>query len=328
MPLDATPPVNTPTPDFNCDAQNAIRPAQTVVDGCPVLPKLQCHEVQMAQNAQLLWNFKSPQGEYVNLVDCLAHCNSSSSNSGESFDPISTPGCGPTLRLRELSGVNPIDDLIIPVDVAIVDAARGLVRSDPLPEEIVRSPGVYLEEWAFFDTNGNMLFSNQCCTFVRRGLFGVDTDPFRRNLGPPTLEEIRLAMRDNAPADNMLLDDIEFDSAEISQAVLRPIQYWNETPPPIRPLLTTKTFPFREMWLLGIQAYLFDMVANHYRRNQLAYNAGGVSVDDKNKEQQYRAASNQLTQQFREMLRAKKIEINISLFSGTLGSPYQGMFYT
>jgi hypothetical protein len=93
-------------------------------------------------------------------------------------------------------------------------------------------------------------------------------------------------MRDNGPADNSLLDDVEFDAAEITQAVLRPIMYWNETPPPIQPLLTTKTFPFREMWMVGIQSYLFDMVSSHYRRNQLAYNAGGLSIDDKNKEQQ------------------------------------------
>jgi len=131
-----------------------------------------------------------------------------------------------------------------------------------------------------------------------------------------------LSMRDNGPADNSLLDDVEFDAAEITQAVLRPIMYWNETPPPIQPLLTTKTFPFREMWMVGIQSYLFDMVSSHYRRNQLAYNAGGLSIDDKNKEQQYRAASNQLTQQFREMLRAKKMEINIGLFSGDLNSNY------
>jgi hypothetical protein len=82
------------------------------------------------------------------------------------------------------------------------------------------------------------------------------------------------------------------------------------------------------MWMVGIQSYLFDMVSSHYRRNQLAYNAGGLSIDDKNKEQQYRAASNQLTQQFREMLRAKKMEINIGLFSGNLNSSYSGIFYS
>jgi hypothetical protein len=314
-------------PDFDPDAPNSIRAQQTVVDGCPVLPKLQCHEVQMGQHAKLLWNFKDSQGRAVNL-DAFLDPDSASSQEPDKFDPISTPTAGPTLRMRELSGMDPVNDRIIPLDVTVVDAARGLVRAEPLPEKLIRHPGVYLEEWAFFDHSGNMLFSNQCCTFVRRGLFGVNADLNRRNLGPPSLEEIRLAMRDNAPADNLLLDDVEFDAAEISQAVLRPIQYWNETPPPLNPPMTTKTFPFREMWLLGIQAYLFDMVASHYRRNQLAYNAGGMAIDDKNKEQQYRATSNQLQQQFREMLRAKKIEINISMFSGTLSSPYSGMFYS
>lgn len=320
--------VQPPLQDYNCDQQNQITPAQTVVDGCPVLPKLQCHEVQMGQDAQLLWNFKNPQGEFINLMNCpTGSCNSVSSQPHAPFDPLGTP-CGVTLRMRELSGMDPINDPIFTINASIIDATTGLVRADALPDQIVRFPGIYMEEWAFFTEDNRMLFSNQCCTFVRRGLFGVDSDPYRRNFGPPTLEEIRLAMRDNAPADNMLLDDVEFDAAEISQAVLRPIQYWNETPPPLNPPMTTKTFPFREMWMLGIQAYLFDMVASHYRRNQLNYNAGGVAVDDKNKEQQYRAASNLLQQQFREMLRAKKMEINIGLFSGTLGSSYAGMFYS
>jgi len=148
-----------------------------------------------------------------------------------------------------------------------------------------------------------------------------------RNVGPPTLEEIRLSIRDNSGADNVLLDDVEFDSAEIIQSVMRPLQYWNEIPPPLNPLLTTKNFPFRELWLQGIQAYLFDIAANHYRRNQLAYSAGGMAIDDKNKEQQYVAASNRMLQMFQDNVKAKKIEINIAAFSGAIGSPYSGLFY-
>jgi hypothetical protein len=79
--------------------------------------------------------------------------------------------------------------------------------------------------------------------------------------------------------------------------------------------------------LQGIQAYLFDIAANHYRRNQLAYSAGGMSIDDKNKEQQYIAASSRMLQMFQENVKAKKIEINIAAFSGSLGSPYSGLFY-
>ena len=316
-----TPSGSPPSATFSYAQQNMIDPAQTVVDGCPVLPRLQCHEVQMGQDARLLWNFKNPQGLAVSLPDCVGAVLPNMP-----FDSVGTPGCGVTLRMRELTGIDPGQDPIYEIPVTVVNLASGLVRANALPSEIVRSAGVYLEEWAVFSITGQMLFSNQCCTFVRRGLFGVSSGADGYNAGPPTLEEIRLSLRDSSAADNTLLDSVEFDSAEIAQAVLRPIQYWNETPPPLRPLLTTRTFPFKEMWLLGIQSYLFDIAANHYRRNQLAYSAGGMSVDDKNKEQQYRAASNNMLQQFREMLRAKKIEINIGLFSGVSSSPYSGLF--
>ena len=176
--------VQAPLQDYNCDQQNQIKPAQTVVDGCPVLPKLQCHEVQMGQDARLLWNFKNPQGEFINLMNCNGgSCNSVSSQPPEPFDPLGTP-CGATLRMRELTGLDPINDPIYTINVSVLDATTGLVRADSLPDKIVRFPGIYMEEWAFFTEDGRMLFSNQSCTFVRRGLFGVDSDPYRRNFGP------------------------------------------------------------------------------------------------------------------------------------------------
>ena len=330
MALEATPPVTPPATDVDCDQQNMITPEQTVVDGCPVLPKLQCHEVQMGQDARLLWNMKNLQGEEVNLTDCIGDCSSQSSQnsqSDEKFDPISTPGCQVELRVREITGCNPQKDKVYPVDVEILDHGTGYVRAASLPDEIVREPGVYMEEWGVFTQDHRMIFSNQCCTFVRRGLFGLSNNVNQRNLGPPTLDEIRLSLRDNSRADNLLLDDVEYDAAEIAQAVTRPIQYWNEIPPPLRPAQTTKTFPFRGMWLLGIQAYLMDIAANNYRRNDLQYNAGGVAVADKAKEQFYSAASARLMQQFQDQVRAKKMEINVALFSGSIGSPYGGLFY-
>lgn len=328
MPLDGTVRPEPPGRQFNCDEQSTLKPKQTYVEGCPVLPKLQCHEVQMGQYARLLWTFKNPQGEPINLRDCLNACSEQSvSSQSEAFDVVGDRvGCV-TLRMRELSGMDPYNDPIFTIAAEIVDDVGGVVRSDPLPEALVRAAGIYTEEWGFFASESRMLFSNQCCTFVRRGLFGIQGPEANWNAGPPTIEEIRLSMRDNSGEDNFLLNEVEFDAAEIAQAVLRPVMYWNETPPPLRPMLTTKTFPFREMWLLGTQAYLLETAAHHYRRNQLAYNAGGVAVDDKNKERQYLESSNRLLMQFREMLRAKKIEMNIAMFNGAIGSPYSGLFY-
>jgi hypothetical protein len=325
MALEGSPAQDSVVDADSCETQNQIESKQTVVDGCPVLPKMQCHEVLQGQDARLLWDFKDAAGDPVDLTLCSG-ANCGDSTDGVAFDEVGTPPCGVSLRLRELSGYD-TKDLIHEVDVEVLDADAGQVRAAQLPDAIMRHPGIYQEEWALFTSDGRMLSSNRCVTFVNRGLFGIDVPVNQRNLGPPTIQEIRLGLRDNASADNVLIDDVEFDAAEISQAVLRPIQYWNEIPPPIRPIQTTKTFPFREMWMLGIQAYLLEIASHNYRRNQLSYSAGGVSVDDKNKEQPYAAASARLIQRFQEMCRAKKVEINISLFSGSLGSPYGGLFY-
>ena len=314
-----------PPADTDCNDQNIINPPITQADGCPVLPKMQCHEIQQGQDARLEWVMRTPNGDPVNLTDCAASCASEDSTSNETFDAAGTPPCGITLRIRELSGYDGPTDAIYSVDADITEAATGAVKAHALPEAITRYPGVYMEEWALFSADNRMLFSNQAVCFVGRGLFGISSDGSQWNLGPPTVSEIRLSMRDNAPNDNLLLDDVEFDAAEITQAVLRPLQFWNETPPPIGQH-TTKTFPFRELWLKGIQAYLLQIAAANYRRNHLAYNAGGVAVDDKNKARAYEEYANLMMQDFRNMVQAKKVEINIAGFSGTVTSNYSGMF--
>ena len=322
-------PLSTPVTSDECTQQNEIRPRQTYVDGCPVLPKMQCHEVTAGQSARLQWQMKTNRGEFVRLADCssIGTSSQSSSQSEQAFDGVGAVAAGVTLRMRELSGYDPNTDCVHTIDVTVDQPETGEVIADALPDAIVRRPGVYLEEWAVVNNQNQLLFSNQCVCFVRRGLFGLSADPSQNNFGPPTIEEIRLTLRDSSPADNLLLDNVEYDAAEISMAVLRPISYWNESPPPLRPAMTTCTFPFREIWLRGIQAYLFEIAANHYRRNHLPYQAGGVTVDDKNKEQSYANYSAFLLKDFREQIALKKLEINTALFSGSFGSQYSRLFY-
>ena len=311
-----------------CEDQASVRLRQTYVDGCPVLPKLRCHEAHAGQKAQLLWNFHDPDGLVLDLTTCAVPLTSASSSTADdiAFDAIGTITPGPVLRVRELSGVNPAQDGIYTIPVEILDASQGLVRAAALPHGIVRTPGVYLEEWGWFSPDGYMLFSNQCCLFVRRGLFGLTDTAASLHAGPPTIEEIRLSMRDNAPADNTLLQDIEFDAAEIASAVLRPIQFWNEVPPPLGVLESTTTFRYREMWLMGIQAHLLEIAAHHYRRNSLDYSAAGISLDDKNKEQPYMAAAVMRIQQYQDLMRAKKIQLNMQGFGGSIGSTYASWY--
>ncbi len=322
MPLEGTPitPVD-PALDVN-----AVSAKQTYVAGCPVIQKMQSHEIKQGQDARLIWTIKDPNGNAFDLTELQENCDLAESTDGEEFDAVGETTCGINLRIRELSGVDPCNNPIVSVPVEIIDAEEGLVRATELPDTVTRYPGVYMAEWGVMNTNKKVLFSNTSILFINRGLFGIDDTYAQYDAGPPTIQEIRLSIRDNDPADNLLLDDLEFDATEIAQAVLRPIQYWNEIPPPLRPPMTTKTFPFKEMWLLGIQSVLFDIASHYYRRAALPYSAGGVQVDDKNKEKEYQMASRLLRQQFEDMVKNKKIEINMKLMCGSVGSSYTSRF--
>ena len=162
-----------PPTDTDCNDQNIINPPITQADGCSVLPKMQCHEIQQGQDARLEWVMRTSNGEPVNLTDCATSCSVAAESCSEAFDAAGTPQCGVTLRIRELSGYDGPTDAIYSVDVDIVTAATGSVKAYSLPDAITRYPGVYMEEWALFSDDCRLIFSNQAVCFVGRGLFGI-----------------------------------------------------------------------------------------------------------------------------------------------------------
>lgn len=292
----------------------------TRLDRCPVHEKLRCHVIEAGRRVKLLWGFADDAGMPINLgVD-----NSGDSDSVSSSNSVEYPYTF-ELRIREVTNAMPSSNPVVAVSVSIDDAISGAVSSDYLPEVITNTPGIYQEEWGVYEA-GYLIFSSKCFLFVNRGLFSSASNQNQLETGPPTLDEIRLSMRDHV-TENQLLQNYEFDAAEIVQAIVRPLQYWNELPPPIQPLATTITFPFRELWLQGIQAYLLETAAHHYRRNHLPYSAGGVSVDDRQKDNPYTQAHMRLRAQFEKACQTKKIEINIGLFSEHVSSPYSRYFY-
>ena len=161
--------------------------------------------------------------------------------------------------------------------------------------------------------------------WIERSLF-VDPmvdDTFHK--GPPGVQNLRMALLD-FPESNLLLDDYEFKIDQLMHALTWPVTTWNSTPPPLRPALDTRDFPFRNEWTQATCGILFRHAAHGYRRNHLPYSAGGVSVDDHNKETQYLQASELVLSEYKDFVRYKKLEINTSLCTGSVNSIYGGLF--
>ena len=137
------------------------------------------------------------------------------------------------------------------------------------------------------------------------------------NAGFLTDVDVRIWLRDNDPEANLLLDDFEFSAEEIRTAMTLTVDYWNETPPWVGSYDYDK-FPYRYALLKGTAANLLFMGAHRFRRNQLSYNAGGLTVDDQNKYQQYDSAGARLWEEYKQWVAQAKRSINVDLGWGTI----------
>jgi len=125
-----------------------------------------------------------------------------------------------------------------------------------------------------------------------------------------TTDYLRLVLRDQTPADNLLLDDHEFDDAEINNAIEQCIDIWNEGPPVFcNHQYDRSTFPWRYYLAIGACSKLMRSAALRFQRNTLQVNVGQAAVDDQNKAGAYMNLFKQLDAEFREWVLHKKIEI-------------------
>lgn len=227
---------------------------------------------------------------------------------GVSSDSVSELG-ETTLKIRIVESVRRTEGYV-EVEADPIDAANGEVHFG-LTADHTNVGGIFLCELIVQD-EGSTVFGY---TFY----LSVDPSPGAGCMhGPPTEAEIRLHMRDSMPDENYLIDELDFDLAEISLSISRPIQYWNEVPPPIGTYDTT-TFPHRYHWLEAIVANLCFIAAEHYRRNRLTHTAAGVMIDDMNKEQNYQQEGMRRWQDYKTWVTSKKAEINIAMCYGTFG---------
>lgn len=293
-------------------------PSDTIIDVPPLAPGAHCFNDPVQSSSSIPQSSQSSQP---------SESMSSQSQSSQSMSSSSMAACATkkvTFTLSEyLTGCG------AEFDATVKDATNGVVEVC-LPKEAVNCPGIYFGAFAVVNQEegpnnsgeccDNVIFSNHVYVNIGRNLFAQRLC-CSTALGPPSIAEIRLFLRDTGGEESFLLDNLAYSDEEILHAMSLPVQMWNEIPPPIH-TYSTQNFPFRYHWLIATTGYLFMAAAEQYRRNNLTYSAGGVQVNDQDKEPNYEQAAHRRLEEYREFVRRKKASMNLEMGYGGVGSTY------
>ena len=290
-------------------------------DGCPLLTKTRIITATKGLCSIIEWQVRDKNGQPMDLGDWICADEDGDGEVDESeTDPESTPYplCGQVI-FRFADAASP--SYVFQAIGWSPDPETGIVRVQ-LPSELVEYAGVYLMQVGISAQTSvdeyTLKYIDKGILSIERSLFGtVELDGL---LGPPTLQELRIALRDSG-LENSLLNDVEFDDTEILHALARPLRQWNETPPPVA-YFDSRSFPYHEHWLKATMALLMRSAAYWYERNRLATSAGGVTVDDRNKMQPYMLMAQGVYKEWEQFIIDKKVSINASQCYGSIGSPY------
>jgi len=301
-------------PSILCADQLTVRPSVSInVEGEPLLKRLRAVQLNQGQDGTIRYTLLNQNGDPVDLGPCLL------------------AGGSVKARIHETMLVNPPG--YIQVDCTIVNnsdtdpGSDGCVDCD-LPADVVACPGIFRVEFALLDADANVIFTNWIYLIVNRGQWGPPNAAWQIG-GPPSIGEIKLFLRDSDAGDNLWLGIEEFGLAELAACIQLPINYFNESQPPLHQKWNTSNFPWRYYWLQGITAQLYKLAARHYTRVHLPYQQqGGLMVDDKNKAQEYLALYKDDWNEFKDWVLRKKVEINAWGAVQSVGSDYMGIQWT
>lgn len=284
------------------------------IDGCPLYRSVKAFLVDQGVKAVLEHQLRGRDGLVLNLSSLFP--------SGESESESEDAGTGSIkIRIKEVisTALSPTTNPLWEVPAWVVDAENGIVRCK-LTAPIVELAGIYEVGYGIMDGD-DVVAIDSAVMSVESSLFAARTSTILQHKGPPSLLEIRSLMMDRDRADNSLINRVEFSTDQILQALVQPIQYFNDQPPPLGEF-TTRNFPWRSAWQDATIGNLLVMAAHNYRRNTLPYSAGGISIDDKNKEREYLAYAQQLLQGYKDFVLNKKVELNAQLMTGHIGSAF------
>jgi hypothetical protein len=223
--------------------------------------------------------------------------------------PLNLTGLTCKFRVKETEDAA---QYYIDKDMGILDAATGMTQL-VLTKSNLAYAGVWLAAVQVLEGE-DVIIQYEIYLYVEKGLHSSE----RTNV-PISMADVRMALLDCCPADNSLLDDVEFGDAEIVHAIRMPVDEWNETPPLISGYqYTPATFPYRYNWTQATAAELLRMASRRLFRNKLDYSAGGLQVQDRARAPIYDQIAERMRKEWKEWILREKRRINAELCYKTL----------
>jgi hypothetical protein len=308
-------------PDPNLEQLNYHVPEVSTMYDAPLLRKKRAIGTKAGQRAYLKMPLLDNSGANIDLTQYNIHTGSGSAylqyalNNGVGHLPDMTGQPRVMARYSEATGGNPIQ---AQVTAEVLDAPTGLVMCE-VPLVVSQVPGVYLGELAIIDPTNTPIYSNECYVYNEGSGWSANRGIL------PALDEMRLSLRDNDPAENELIENYDFGLPELCYAVVRTVRFWNSQPPWLQAASTCGGIPSSEIMMLGTQLYLFELAEEHYRRNRLPYAAGQTQLDDKAKEENYNKAYTDRMTRFRQLVMHTKAAMNMNRGWGGFVTNYGGV---
>ena len=133
-------------------------------------------------------------------------------------------------------------------------------------------------------------------------------------------EDVKDFLRDTVE-ENFLTDEEDFSPERIERAIAFVVNDFNTTT--VITSYSVTTFPFRNILLLGVSAWLLKGLAVHQTRNHLSYSVAGVQIDDTDRGPAYAAIAANFQAEYEVKVRQLKNQLNLDEGFGSVSSEYR-----
>jgi len=134
-----------------------------------------------------------------------------------------------------------------------------------------------------------------------------------------TAEDVKDFLRDTVE-ENFLTDEEDFPPERVERAIAFVVNDFNTLT--VITSFSPSTFPFSNILLLGVSAWLLKGLAIKQTRNHLSYSVAGIQIDDTNKGPAYMAIAKDLQNDYESKARNVKNQINLDEGWGSVASEY------